>query len=205
MIWARRKSPAKATDDGILVGTDVVMRPAIEGDMQEWLLVRSRNQDYLKPFEPSWPRDASTPEYYKRRLLRTTRDWEEDRAYAFLIFHKTTGDLIGGINVNNVTRGAAQFASLGYWIDEEIQGKGYMHQAASEVLTFCFETLVLSRMNAACMPHNLRSKKLLLGLGFTEEGFAKQYLQINGRREDHVLFGLNADIYLSGAVKARQH
>lgn len=184
---------------------DVVMRPAIEADCQEWLLVRARNQNHLTPYEPVWPKDALTPEFFERRQLRTTCDWKDDRAYSFLIFHKDKGHMIGGINVNNVTRGAAQSAFIGYWIDEEYQGRGYMMQAGEEVMAFCFKNLVLSRVNAACMPHNLRSKNLLLKLGFVEEGFAKKYLQINGAREDHILFGLNAEDYLRRPVQSRNH
>jgi ribosomal-protein-alanine N-acetyltransferase len=200
MLWARRKSPLNSPDEGILVGRDVILRPAIEGDRHEWLLLRAKNKDYLQPYEPAWPHDALTPEFYERRLARTIRDWQEDRSYSFLIFHKDTGDMIGGININNVIRGAAQFASIGYWIDEEMQGHGYMFQAAKEVVSFCFDTISLSRINAACMPHNIKSKNLLLKLGFTEEGFANNYLQINGKREDHILFGYDAESYLRRSV-----
>jgi [ribosomal protein S5]-alanine N-acetyltransferase len=202
MMWTRRKSPLQTLEDVILVADDVVLRPAISDDCREWLTVRRKNALYLRPYEPAWPADALTPEFFVRRLSRLSRDWQEDRSYGFLIIHKDTGELIGGINVNNVTRGAAQYATLGYWIDESLQGKGYMRQAGQEVLRFCFEKLALGRVNAACMPHNLRSKNLLLKLGFVEEGFARRYLQINGKREDHILFGLNVDDYLRGAGQA---
>lgn len=199
MLWARRKSPLQTLqsfDDVFLISDSLILRPTILGDCDEWIAVRRQNQSYLKPFEPTWPDDALTPEFFMRRLTRLARDWQEDRTYAFLIFHKGTNRLIGGININNVTRGAAQYASLGYWIDQDMQGKGYMREAGQEIVKFCFEKLRLSRINAACMPHNDRSKNLLLSLGFTQEGFAKRYIQINGYREDHILFGYNAEDYL---------
>lgn len=202
MLWTRRKSPLQSLEDVILVGNDVVLRPPISSDAHEWLTVRRRNAIYLKPYEPTWPADALTPEFFERRLSRLSRDWQEDRSYGFLIFQKDEGDLIGGININNITRGAAQYATLGYWIDEKQQGKGYMRQAGQEIVRFCFEKLALGRINAACMPHNLRSKNLLLKLGFVEEGFARRYLQINGKREDHILFGLNAEDYLRSSGQA---
>ncbi len=200
--WTRRKSPLKSIEDVVLAAEDVFLRPALPSDCEEWMAVRRRNQAYLKPYEPTWPSDALSPEFFMRRVSRLSRDWQEDRTYAFLIFDQDNMNLIGGININNVTRGAAQYASLGYWIDQDWQGRGYMRQAGFEVLRFSFEKLMLGRVNAACMPHNLRSKNLLLNLGFKEEGFARRYLQIYGNREDHILFGLNADDFSGGAGHA---
>lgn len=154
------------------------------------------NQTYLQPYEPTWPAESLTQAFFKRRVERLMQDWAADRTYAFLIFHNDR--LIGGINVNNVSRGAAQFASLGYWLDEMSQGHGYMGEAANAVLHFSFEHLALYRVNAATLPHNRRSRVMLERLGFREEGFAKAYIQINGRRQDHILYGLN-DSDFSGA------
>lgn len=193
MLWPRTKIAANPMQRFILQEERVVLRPALETDRDEWLSVRAKNKDYLVPYEPSWPHDALTPAFFDRRHARLQQDWATDATYAFLVFSKDDGAMIGGMNINNVTRGAAQYATLGYWIDEECQGKGLMREAGHAALAFSFDTLRLARMNAACMPHNDRSKNLLLSLGFKEEGFAKSYIQINGERADHVLFGLNRD------------
>lgn len=132
-----------------------------------------------------------------RRAARLAREWEQDRTYAFLIFLKE-GRLAGGLNINNVSRGAANYGALGYWLDESLQGNGYMTEAGFAVLEYAFSALQLSRMNAATLPHNHKSRAMLHRLGFVEEGFAKNYIQIDGRRQDHVLFGLNAPDF-SGA------
>ncbi len=185
------------------MAADVYLRPCIPSDCNEWLDVRARNQSHLKPYEPAWPSDALTPDFFARRAARLAKDWQQDKGYSFLLFDKQSDAMIGGININNVTRGAAQFASLGYWIDRDYQGRGLMHQAGQEILRFAFDKLLLQRLNAACMPHNLRSKNLILTLGFSEEGYARKYLQINGRREDHILFGLNRDDYSGSAETHR--
>lgn len=203
MLWSRRKSPLNSVDDAILVAADVYLRPCIVSDCDEWLAVRAKNQFYLKPYEPAWPSDALSPEFFMRRAVRLSKDWQQDTAYSFLILHKDDDSIIGGMNINNVTRGAAQFASLGYWIDQDYQGRGLMYQAGLETLRFAFEKLLLQRMNAACMPRNMRSKSLILKWGFAEEGHAKRYLQINGQREDHILFGLNAEDFSGGSVSGR--
>ena len=101
--------------------------------------------------------------------------------------------MIGGMNVNNICRGAAQYATLGYWISEDHQGQGYMSEALRLTLQFCFERLKLHRVNAACLPNNARSENLLRRAGFKHEGFAEKYISINGAWRDHVLYGLNVE------------
>lgn len=168
------------------------LRPALSSDYDQWANLRHAGQEYLREYEPQWPQDALSEAFFERRRARLKQDWIDDRAYGFLIFRKDDDALLGGININNVTRGAACFASIGYWIGEWHQGRGYMKEGAGAAIDFAFESLSLARINAACLPHNVRSKNLLLSLGFVEEGFAKKYIQINGSREDHILFGLNA-------------
>jgi [ribosomal protein S5]-alanine N-acetyltransferase len=174
----------------ILSSKNVLVRPPSLNDENAWINVRTKNKARLKPFEPTWANDALTADFFKRKLARQTHDWLRDQNYAFLIFTKQS-DLIGGININHVSRGAAQFASLGYWIDSDHEGKGAMRRALELVIEFAFDDLRLHRMNAATLIHNDRSRNLLLRLGFSEEGRAANYIQIDGAWQDHILFGRN--------------
>lgn len=189
-LWPSRgavKTPPVRLD-----GPRVYLRPAILSDYPQWADVRGRNESRLKPFEPAWPENCLSPDMFRRRVERLAREWDADATYAFLIFDRNNDALIGGLNINGVSRGAAQMASLGYWIDESHEGQGMMPESIRLVLGFAFGPLSLARMNAATLAHNDRSRNMLLRLGFTEEGFAKAYIQIEGRRQDHVLYGLNA-------------
>lgn len=199
MIWGLRQRKAETSPaTAALQSPRLTLRSAAMADFPQWKAVRQKNYPYLKPFEPTWPDGCLTADFFARRLKRLWREWEGDRTYAFLIFLKD-GTLIGGLNVNNVTRGAANYASLGYWLAEDAQGNGYMTEAGFAVLDFSFKDLQLSRMNAATLPHNHKSQAMLQRLGFAEEGFAKKYIQIDGRRQDHVLYGLDAADF-SGAT-----
>ncbi|HPF78240.1 MAG TPA: GNAT family N-acetyltransferase [Alphaproteobacteria bacterium] len=173
-----------------LQGFRVLLKAPEEKDYQEWALVRAKNQEFLTPYEPQWAEDCLTNAYFKRRLARQDEEYRAGRGCYFLIHHRRSGDIIGGINLNNIQMGAACFASLGYWIDSDYQGQGYMKEAAALVIDYAFNTLHLKRLNAGSLPHNARSIGLLKSLGFEEEGYAKKYLQINGAWQDHVLFGL---------------
>lgn len=171
----------------------VYLRPPQPSDWRSWADVRERNRDHLQPFEPLWPPDSSSRSAFKKRLAAQGQLWRRDLKYSFLIFTNVQDKLIGGINLNNVCRGSARFASLGYWLDRDYEGQGYMSEAARQVLVFAFDRLALHRVNAGCILSNERSHALLLRLGFRQEGLAEKYLQINGRWQDHYLFGLNVE------------
>ena len=188
MFWGQTKQE-ELFPDITLYATRIFMRPPELTDWQQWANVRAENKKRIQPFEPSWSAHYQSEEFFQRRLARQAREWDLDKANAFLIFRRD-GRLIGGMNINNISRGAAQFASIGYWIDEEHEGQGYMAEALQLTLKYCFEDLGLHRVNASCLPNNTRSKKTLLRAGFKEEGMAEKYLQINGKWQDHELFGM---------------
>ena len=101
--------------------------------------------------------------------------------------------LIGGLNISNVRRGVAQAASLGYWMGAPYAGRGLMTDAVRAALHFAFSTLRLNRLEAACLPTNAASQRVLEKAGFTREGRARRYLKINGQWQDHDLFALLQD------------
>src|SRR5690606_35898890 len=116
--------------------------------------------------------------------------------YSFFIFlDDGSNTLVGGITLSNVRRRAAQFVNLGYWMGQPFAGRGLMTEAVGVCLPFVFDTLDLHRIHTAFLPGNRPSRRVLEKNGFVEEGFAESYLQINGRWEDHVLFGLTKERY----------
>jgi ribosomal-protein-alanine N-acetyltransferase len=66
--------------------------------------------------------------------------------------------------------------------------QGHMTAAVSAVIPFAFGTLKLHRIEAACIPANVASVRLLEKTGFKREGFARQYLCIDGAWQDHLLY-----------------
>src|SRR5205814_508898 len=95
---------------------------------------------------------------------------------------------VGGLTLANIRRGCAQAGSLGYWMGASYARQGYMTAAVKAVIPFAFGTLKLHRLEAACIPANVASVRLLEKTGFKREGFARQYLCINGIWQDHLLF-----------------
>jgi ribosomal-protein-alanine N-acetyltransferase len=173
--------------------------PAIEGeglylrqpqmsDFPEWAALRERSRSFLEPWEPIWPADDLTRGAFRRRLKRYAEDQRADHAYSFFIFRSAGNVLAGGVTLSNVRRGVAQQCSMGYWVGAPYARQGVMSCALRVLIPFCFDNLRLHRLEAACIPTNVASIRLLEKSGFQREGYARQYLCINGIWQDHLLY-----------------
>lgn len=168
--------------DGVLLRT-----PRLE-DFEEWRDLRSQSRDFLVPWEPSWHEDELSRLAYRYRLRHQQNAMADEQAYAFFIFAQEPRALVGGVTLSNVRRGVAQTGTLGYWVGAPFARQGYMTRAVMALCTYVFSDLALHRIEAACLPTNTASIRLLERTGFMKEGFAKSYLKINGRWEDHILW-----------------
>jgi ribosomal-protein-alanine N-acetyltransferase len=171
-----------------IVGDSVVLRAPQMSDYAEWAALREASRDFLTPWEPTWPPDDLTRASYRRRIRRYAEDQRSDLAYPLFVFHKSDNLLVGGLTLANIRRGCAQAGNLGYWMGAAHSRRGYMTAAVKLVIPFAFETLRLHRVEAACIPANVASIRLLEKTGFRREGFAREYLCIDGAWQDHLLY-----------------
>jgi ribosomal-protein-alanine N-acetyltransferase len=171
-----------------ITGAGVMLRVPQVSDFVEWAALREKSRSFLTPWEPTWPADDLTRGAFRRRVKRYAEDLRGDLAYAFLIFRTADNAMVGGLTLANIRRGVAQAGSVGYWIGEPYARRGYMTAAMRALLPFCFGTLRLHRVEAACIPTNTASIRLLERTGFQREGYARAYLCINGAWQDHLLF-----------------
>ena len=172
-----------------LDGPTVFLRPPANDDWVDWADLRALSRDYLTPWEPTWPADALTEGAYQRRVRRLAGEWKSDEGYNFHVFDRH-GHLAGGIGLTQIRRGVAQTGTLGYWIGEPFQGRGYTTEAVRLISRFAFSGLQLHRVEAACLPENIASRRVLEKAGFVREGYARLYLKIDGNWRDHLTFAL---------------
>jgi [ribosomal protein S5]-alanine N-acetyltransferase len=166
----------------------VFLRAPQMADFNAWSALREKSRDFLVPWEPTWPEDDLTRTSFRRRLRRYAEDTRCDQAYAFLLFRKDDNALLGGITLTNVRRGVAQAGSMGYWVGAPFAAQGHMTRGVSALIPFAFDVLRLHRIEAACIPTNQPSIKLLERTGFKREGYAREYLCIDGLWQDHLLY-----------------
>jgi ribosomal-protein-alanine N-acetyltransferase len=172
-----------------IAGEGVMLRTPQVTDYSDWAALREASREFLAPWEPTWPADDLSRSAFRRRIRRYAEDLRTDQGYAFLIIRSADDALVGGLTLANIRRGVAQAGSLGYWMGQPHARHGYMTAAVRAVIPFAFTTLRLHRLEAACIPTNTGSIRLLENTGFVREGYARDYLCINGIWQDHLLYG----------------
>jgi ribosomal-protein-alanine N-acetyltransferase len=182
--------------NGILHGPRIDLRPLAASDWNAWRDVRIRSRVWLEQWEPLGERGApdpvTDPDAFRSRCAAWERQRQFDTAYGFGIFLRK-GAFVGEISLGSVQRGPFNSAFVGYWIDEQHAGHGYMPEAMAVVLRYAFEELGLHRVEAAIVPRNAASRRVATKLGLREEGLSVRFLQIRGVWEDHVRYAITSE------------
>jgi [ribosomal protein S5]-alanine N-acetyltransferase len=176
-----------------VTGTRVAIRAFTRRDVSALTDLRVRNREFLQPWEPRRTPGFFTEAGQQAEIDRDLHEWAADRTYAFGICDGHGGALVGRIALANVVRGAWESATLGYFVDEEAGGGGVATEAVGLMLRFAFGPCRLHRVQAAVMPHNARSRRVLEKNGFRQEGFAPRYLRLDGAWRDHDLFAITTE------------
>lgn len=166
------------------------VRMAKAEDLDAIVRYVTQNADFLQPWEPIRSSSYYTSAYWRQQIARDSDDYFQDRGIRFFLFDSPhAGAAVQGMaTFGNLVRGAAQYCTLGYAVSQTAQGQGIMREAlADAAIPFVFEKMGIHRIHANYIPRNERSGGLLRRLGFTVEGYARDYLFINGRWEDHIL------------------
>lgn len=148
----------------------------------------TRNADRFARWHPLVRTGHHSVSAWVQRLEERELDFREGRAAHFIGLEN--GSVVGACSLTNIIYSPACFCHLGYSVDADYEGKGTMTEIVEHAIAFAFDNLRLNRICANYMPANERSARLLEKLGFEKEGYAKRYLCINGRWEDHVLTSL---------------
>jgi ribosomal-protein-alanine N-acetyltransferase len=176
----------------LLEGPRVCLRLATLTDVPDILQFYRSNAAFLEPFDPKRPAEFYETPHWLARVESDHEDFHARRALRLFLFeHTAPHTAIGIVNFNNVVPGVAHFCNLGYGLAHDKQGQGLMREALELGIAYVFKRpFNLHRIQANYMPHNRPSGGLLRRLGFVVEGYARDYLLINGQWEDHVLTSL---------------
>lgn len=148
---------------------------------------RIANQQHLAQWEPL--REA---QYFTQAAAQQSAQTALDLYFAgtamqLIALNDKGNCIVGECHFSHIVRGPLQACYLGYSIAEHCQGQGLATEMLTAAVEFAFTHLKLNRVMANYLPHNYRSARLLLQLGFEQEGLAKRYLNIAGQWQDHVL------------------
>ena len=166
----------------------MALRLPQHSDFNAWTALRQDSRGFLVPWEPTWSADHLSRKAFTNRVYWAQRASRAGTAIPFFLERNVDGALLGAITIDNIRRGPAQMATIGYWIGAPHARQGYMAEAIEAVTRHAFTVLDLSRIEAACLPDNAASRAALERAGFKYEGVAQSFLQINGRWRTHVLY-----------------
>lgn len=174
----------------------IAIRPLEPGDAGALLEIRSRTRAFLEPWEPVREERFYTPAGQEEGIRALLAQRDAGLALPFTIVED--GAVAGAVNLSGIVRGVFENAYLGYWIDEERGGRGVATEAVRRAVAHAFGPAGLHRVQAAVIPRNAASIRVLEKAGFREEGLALRYLRIAGVWEDHRLFALTAEEWPRG-------
>ena len=173
--------------DKLIYGKKVILKEPIKENWKEWAELRQSSREFLQPWVPKWPNNFLSRNTFYSFINMVEIASRNKSGHNFFIFDKKNDVLMGGISLTNLKLEGYKSITLGYWMGKKFAGKGFMQESLKLICDFCFTKLQLNRIEAACLPKNLISKRVLIRTGFKVEGYAKKYLTINGKLEDHIL------------------
>lgn len=171
-------------------GENIYIRPLEVSDAEAMLALNIKNKDFFQLYSPTKKEEFYTLEKHQAMLQKSAEDREQGQRYMFGIFLKETGALIGDVTLSGIMRGALESCMLGYALDQEYNGKGYMTEAVRLAVDFAFQELKLHRIEAGVMPRNIGSMRVLEKAGFHKEGISVENVKINGKWEDHQILAI---------------
>ncbi len=172
------------------VDEDIVVRTAEPTDgylISEYFIA---NREHLKEWEPKREEGFFTLAGWTSKLIKLNELHRMGLGYYLLIIDRETNQMLGTVSFSSVTRFPFHACNVGYSLAKDAQGRGVMTRALRLAVNYMFKMQNMHRVMASYMPHNHRSEAVLQRVGFIQEGFAKDYLLINGKWQDHNLTAL---------------
>jgi [ribosomal protein S5]-alanine N-acetyltransferase len=151
-------------------------------DADELIAAHCENREYHAPWVAPFTDQAGFDQWFARTIAGAN--------VSLLARERSTDDLVGVINLNEIVMGNFRNAYFGYWGFARTGGRGLMTEALREAVRFSFDEIGLHRIEANIQPNNLRSIALAQRAGFTKEGYSPRYLLIDGDWRDHERWAL---------------
>lgn len=172
------------------VGKNIFIRQYEVSDAAALLELQIRNKEFFQAYTPMRIEGFYTIEGQTKGIEANIAQGESGSRYSFGIFLSETDELIGSVALSEILRGSLQSCYIGYYLDQQHNGKGYMTEAVILAVDFAFKKLELHRIEAGVMPRNIKSMKVLEKAGFHKEGIAIKNVKINGKWEDHQVLAI---------------
>ncbi|MEL0256122.1 MAG: GNAT family protein [Pontimonas sp.] len=156
------------------------------------------NRAWLEPWEATTPLIRPGTLDTKSSIRGLLKAWKEGTALPLVLFHDH--EVVGQLNVSQITYGSLSSATLGYWVVEKVAGRGITPVAVAMATDYLFFEKGLHRMEVCIRPENTASLRVVEKLGFRYEGFRRRYIHIDGKWADHFCFALVVEEVPTGVL-----
>ena len=163
----------------------LTLRAPRRGD-EDALFALHSDTEVMRYFsEPPW----TDPERAARQIDDDAAGFERGDFFRFAIVLTETGQMIGNCTLFALHRQNRR-AEIGYALQRQHWGQGFMIEALTALVSHAFNDLDLNRLEADIDPRNAPSKVCLERLGFVSEGYMRERWIVGGEVCDSALYGL---------------
>ncbi len=166
----------------------LILRLPNLSDYESWVILRKKSEDFLNKWEPEKDNTYYSRNFFNNRVKWAKKNFETKTVLHLFLFLRSNYQLVGGITLDNIRYGPFQSATLGYWLGEEFSRKGIMTEGLNSLITYANKNMGITRIEAATLPNNIASRRLLEKCNFKYEGVGQYYLQIRGKWQHHILY-----------------
>ncbi len=179
----------------------LILRLPTFADYESWVLLRKKSENFLNKWEPEKDSNFYSKYFFTKRVNWAKKNFVKKTVLHLFLFLRTNNQLVGGITLDNIRFGPFKSATLGYWIGEEFSKKGIMTEGLKSLIVYANKDMGISRIEAATLPNNVPSRRLLEKCNFKYEGVGQFYLQISGKWQHHILYANISDSRRSRSKK----
>ena len=185
----------------LILSEKLILRLPLLTDYKSWVILRRKSEDFLNKWEPEKDSNYYSKTNFNQRVKWAKKNFNSKKVIHLFIFLRSNNHLVGGITLDNIRYGPFQSATLGYWLGEEFSKKGIMTESLNSVMIYASNNVGISRIEAATLPNNIASRRLLEKCNFKYEGVGQYYLQIRGKWQHHILYAITFDSRKSKSKK----
>ena len=155
-------------------------------DAQELINLIDKNRDYLRAWLP-WLDQNNKVEDSENFIRFTQNQLDQNLGFICGIFYK--GRLVGSCGYHMINRSNAS-VSLGYWLSEDMTGKGIITNCVEFFISYAFEELKLNKVIVAAGENNLASRAICERLHLHNEGIDRAAENLYGTFVNHVRYSV---------------
>ena len=157
-----------------LVGDRVIVRPWAEADADDLWDAIDNSREHLEAWMP-WVDRYHNPDNALEYARRSHARWLLREDLAVAIVEKSTGRVVGGSGFHRIDWRHRLF-EIGYWIRQDREGRGYIHETVQLLTRLAFDELDANRVELRIDTRNVRSLRVAERLGYVLEGTLRRKL-----------------------------